>query len=115
MNAPPEAKLGLSTRCVHAGDERDAQGAIHTALYNHSPFAFDNTADLLDVVEGRRPGSLYTRYGFDPTIHLLERKLADLEGADLAFSSGMATEAATFLARQGRRAHRLHRRFLQQP
>jgi len=91
---------GLSTRSVHAGETRDPQGAIHPPLYTHSTFAFDSTADLLDVVEGRKPGNLYTRYGLNPTIRSLEAKLADLEGGDhaLAFSSGMAAEAATFLA-----------------
>ena len=100
MTVPSDLRQGLSTRCVHAGDDRDPQGAIHTPLYNHSTFAFASTEDLLDVVEGRRPGALYTRYGLNPTIQSVERKLADLEGAvaALAFSSGMAAEAATFLA-----------------
>ncbi|AQS65956.1 PLP-dependent aspartate aminotransferase family protein [Streptomyces pactum] len=91
---------GLSTRSVHAGERRDAEGAVHTPLYNHSTFAFDSTADLLDVVEGRKTGNLYTRYGLNPTIRATEAKLADLEGGEqaLAFSSGMAAEAATFLA-----------------
>lgn len=91
---------GLSTRSVHAGEQRDHEGAIHTPLYNHSTFAFDSTADLLDVVEGRPSGNLYTCYGRNPTIRSLEARLADLEGAEqaLAFSSGMAAEAATFLA-----------------
>jgi cystathionine gamma-synthase len=91
---------GLSTRCVHAGEELDAQGGIHAPLYNHSTFGFHSTADLLDVVEGRKEGNLYTRYGLNPTIRSVERKLADLENAEaaLAFSSGMAAEAATFLA-----------------
>jgi cystathionine gamma-synthase len=91
---------GLSTRCVHAGEELDAQGAIHPALYNHSTFGFENTADLLDVVEGRTEGNLYTRYGLNPTVRSLEKKLADLENGEaaLAFGSGMAAEAATFFA-----------------
>jgi cystathionine gamma-synthase len=91
---------GLSTRSVHAGDRRDPQGAIHAPIYPHSTFAFASTADLLDVVEGRKAGNLYTRYGLNPTIRALEAKLADLEGAEqaLAFSAGMAAEAATFLA-----------------
>ncbi|TVT10143.1 PLP-dependent transferase [Amycolatopsis bartoniae] len=90
----------LSTRCVHAGDIRDPQGAIHPPLYGHSTFAFDSTTDLLDVVERRTEGNLYTRYGLNPTIRSLERKLADLEDAEaaLAFGSGMATEAAIFLS-----------------
>ena len=91
---------GLSTRCVHAGEGLDAQGAIHTALYNHSTFGFSSTAELLDVVEGRTEGNLYTRYGLNPTVRSLEKKLADLENGEaaLAFASGMAAEAATFFA-----------------
>ena len=90
---------GLSTRCIHAGEERDPRGAIHTPLYNHSTFAFEDTAALLDVVEGRVSGSLYTRYGLNPTITSTEAKLAAIEGGEaaLVFSSGMAAEAATFL------------------
>lgn len=94
------ASYGLGTRSVHAGDARDPHGAIHPPTYSHSTFAFASTADLLDVVEGRKAGSLYTRYGLNPTICALEAKLADLEHSPraLAFSSGMAAEAATFLA-----------------
>ncbi len=92
---------GFSTRCVHAGEPLDPQGGIHIPLYNHSTFGFPSTRALLDVVEGRTPhGNLYTRYGLNPTIRALERKCADLEGGALcyAFASGMAAEAATFLA-----------------
>jgi len=90
---------GLSTRCVHAGEIADAHGSPHTPVYNTTTFRFASTADLLDVVEGRKPGSLYTRYGLNPTIQALETKLASLEGAEMAwaFCSGMAAEAALFL------------------
>lgn len=90
---------GLSTRCIHAGDTLDARGAIHTPLYNHSTFAFPNTQGVLDVVEGRATGSLYTRYGLNPTIRSIEEKLASVEGGEHAwvFSSGMAAESATLL------------------
>jgi len=98
MSSAP--KFGLSTRCVHAGDVRDAQGALHAPLYDQSTFGFARTQDVLDVVEGRVAGNLYTRYGLNPTIKALEAKLADIEGGEaaLACSSGMAAEAATFLA-----------------
>jgi len=33
----------------------------HFAIYNSTTFRFATTADLLDVIEGRKPGSLYTR------------------------------------------------------
>jgi len=90
---------GLSTTCVHAGELADAHGAPHTPIYNSTTFGFPSTAALLDVVEGRRDGSLYTRYGLNPTIKSLEAKLACLEQAEtaLAFCSGMAAESALFL------------------
>src|SRR3990170_4701285 len=88
----------LSTRCVHAGEVRDAEGSPHTPIYNTTTFGFRSTADLLDVVEGRRQGNLYTRYGLNPTIRSVEAKLASLENAEaaLVFASGMAAEAALF-------------------
>ena len=93
-------KVGFQTRCVHSGERLDPMGAIHTPLYNHSTFGFPNTESLLDVVEGRKPGSLYTRYGFNPTIVAVEEKLAALEDGEtaLVFGSGMAAEAALFLS-----------------
>lgn len=99
-----ETKPGLSTRCVHDGELEDARGAAHTPIYNSTTFRFPSTAALLEVVEGRRKGALYTRYGQNPTIESLEAKLASLEGAEaaLAFCSGMAAEAALFFA-HGRR------------
>ncbi len=90
----------LATRCVHAGELADAHGSPHTPIYTTTTFAFPSTAAILDVIEGRKAGALYTRYGFNPSIQALEAKLAALEGAEaaLAFASGMAAEAATFLA-----------------
>lgn len=88
----------LSTRCVHAGVISDPQGSPRTPLYDTTTFRFASTADVLDVVEGRREGNLYTRYGMNPTIRTLEAKLASLEAAEsaLVFASGMAAEAALF-------------------
>ena len=89
----------LATRCVHAGELSDAHGSPHTPTYTTTTFKFTSTADLLDVVGGRKAGSLYTRYGLNPTITSLEQKLASLEGAQSAwaFCSGMAAEVALFL------------------
>ncbi len=80
--------------------ELDEQGGTHIPLYNHSTFGFPSTRALCDVVEGRQAGNLYTRYGLNPTIRAVETKLAALEGgaAAMVFGSGMAAEAATFLA-----------------
>lgn len=95
-----KANPGLSTRAIHGNSSRDALGSPHTPIYNTTTFAFRSTADLLDVVDGRKPGSLYTRYGMNPSIFALEETLAGLEGAELgwSFCSGMAAETALFLA-----------------
>ena len=99
-----EMKSGLSTQCVHSGEIHDAEGSPHTPIYNTTTFAFPSTEALLDVVEGRKQGNLYTRYGLNPTVKSLEVKLATIERAEsaIAFCSGMAAEAALFLAYAGK-------------
>lgn len=101
MDTPAHA---LSTRSIHAGDGKDQFGSPHTPLYDSTTFKFDSTKELLDVVEGRKPGPLYTRYGMNPTITSLEAKLASLDGAEaaLVFSSGMAAISSLFLAHGGK-------------
>ncbi|CAB1369349.1 trans-sulfuration enzyme family protein [Denitratisoma oestradiolicum] len=90
---------GLATLAVHGSSQQDVYGSPYTPIYNTTTFAFPSTADLLDVVEGRAAGPLYTRYGLNPSIFALEETLAGLEGAELAwaFCSGMAAETALFL------------------
>ncbi|QCF25369.1 trans-sulfuration enzyme family protein [Hydrocarboniclastica marina] len=88
------------TTLIHNNKYRDAHGSPYTPVYTTTTWRFDSTADLLDVVEGRKPGCLYTRYGTNPTIRELEHSLAQLEVAPaaLAFASGMAAISATLLA-----------------
>lgn len=90
---------GIGTRSVHAGEHRNSEGSPHSPIFNSTTFAFPSTRALLDVVEGKAKGPLYTRYGLNPGIMALEEKLASLENAQsaLVFSSGMAAEAAVFL------------------
>ena len=93
-------KHGLATRSIHGHSFEDAHGSPHLPVYDTTTFAFKSTSDLLDVVDGRKPGSLYTRYGLNPSIFAIEETLAGLEGAEMAWSfcSGMAAETALFLA-----------------
>ena len=82
----------IDTKSIHVGEIVDQFGSPHTPLYNSTTFKFKSTEDLLDVVDGRKHGALYTRYGLNPTIFSIEEKLAALENAEAswAFSSGMA-------------------------
>lgn len=95
---PASKKPALSTRAIHGHTGRDAYGSPYPPVYATTTFGFDSTADLLDVIEGRTRGGLYTRYGLNPTILALEETLAGLEGAQAAwaFASGMAALSALF-------------------
>ncbi len=95
-----KTKTGLSTQCVHSGEFHGSEGSPHTPIFNSTTFQFSSTKALLDVVEGRKQGNLYTRYGMNPTIRSLETKLAEIEKAEsaMAFCSGMAAESAFILA-----------------
>lgn len=90
---------GLATRSIHGHSLEDAHGSPHTPTYDTTTFTFDSTAEILDIVEGRKVGSLYTRFGHNPSIFALEETLAGLEDAEAAwvFCSGMAAETALFL------------------
>jgi len=88
---------GFSTKAVHAGEKRDpSTGAVVTPIYETSVFAFSRTKELIDVMSGKKGGYIYTRYG-NPTVRTVERKMAELEGAEdvAVFSSGMAAIATT--------------------
>ncbi|MEO6118450.1 MAG: PLP-dependent aspartate aminotransferase family protein [Methylotenera sp.] len=93
-------KNNLSTKCIHAGEGIDQYGSPHTPLYDTTTFSFESTEKMLDVIEGRQQGFLYTRYGSNPSIVNVENKLASIEQAEaaIAFSSGMAAISSTLLA-----------------
>lgn len=92
------------TRAIHAGEVADTFGSPHTPVYDTTTFKFGATAEMLEVIEGRRSGGLYTRYGMNPSITSVEAKLAQLEETEAAllFASGMAAISATLLAHGGR-------------
>ncbi|NRP89766.1 Cystathionine gamma-synthase [Ensifer adhaerens] len=68
-------------------------------IYQTSLFLFDNYKELEDVFAGRSKKPIYSR-GDNPTVQLLERRIAEMEGAEeaRAFASGMGAIAAAVLA-----------------
>lgn len=90
----------ISTQLIHAGQGRDQYGAAVNPLYDTTTFSFENTASLIAAVESDTPSVFYTRYGMNPTIQTLEKRLSILDQAEsaLAFSSGMAAISAVCLA-----------------
>jgi len=96
---------GFATRAIHEGyDERQEQGSIIPPVYMTSTFAFESAEQGAEMFSGERPGHFYSRIS-NPTLDLLERRFASLEGADaaVAFASGMGaiTSVLWTLLRQG--------------
>lgn len=82
---------GFNTTAIHAGARRDLQyGALATPIYSTSTFEFDSAEQGGARFAGQEQGYIYSRLG-NPTVAVLEEKLAALENAEaaLAVSSGM--------------------------
>ncbi len=95
-----EQAIGESTSSVHSGEKVDPQSrAVSTPIYQTATFGFQTTEDVVRTVQGVSGKELYTRWG-NPTISVLEAKVARLENAEdaVAFSSGMAAITSTFLS-----------------
>lgn len=100
-------KQGFSTRAVHAGEAREKAGnAVTTAIFQTSTYAFRDSHELTEYMEGNIEREEYGRYG-NPTQRAVERKLAALDGGEAAllFSTGMCAITTTLLAMLGRGSH----------
>ncbi len=99
--SPSSVPSAMISRLLHQSRSvEDPWNSPDVPLYDTTTFCFESTQHVLDVVEGRKSGALYTRYGHNPTLRALERSLALLEHAEsaLAFGSGMAALSALFMA-----------------
>src|SRR5699024_10003044 len=91
---------GFGTRCVHAGQESDATtNASAPPLYQTTSYTFEDAEQAADLYALEAAGDIYSRIS-NPTVSMLERRLADLEGGvgALCTASGMAAfDAATLV------------------
>lgn len=88
---------GFATTAIHHGyDPQTAQGALVPPIYLSSTFAFSSAEQGAARFAGSEPGYFYTRVG-NPTLDLLEQRIAALEGgaAAVAFGSGMGAITST--------------------
>lgn len=91
---------GINSNLVHVGERPDpATGSVIPPIYQTTTFAFETNEGMLDLMEGRAEGYIYTRYG-NPNYTMVEEKLAFLEGAEkgLVLSSGMAATSVSIMA-----------------
>jgi methionine-gamma-lyase len=89
-----------STRSVHGTEELDeSTGSVLAPIYQTVTFGFKKAEAVGRAVRGETDAFVYTRWD-NPTTRILEKKLADLEGAEASafFSSGMAAISTAVLA-----------------
>lgn len=95
---------GASTNAVHGGAARDKGfHSMTTPIVQSATYTFDNTAEVIKFLDkkvygGELDREEYGRYG-NPTVWSLERRIAQLEGAEdaVVYPSGMSAVTSLFL------------------
>ncbi len=97
----PSDSEGLSTLSVHGGEARHKPGdSVTDPIFCAATYSFADTQAVIDFIEQKQPREEYGRYG-NPGERVVERKLAQLEGAEDAvlFASGMAAFSGLLLTK----------------
>jgi cystathionine beta-lyase/cystathionine gamma-synthase len=106
MASPPVPSPGsqvpndLSYILNHLGEDRESwRGAVSPPIYQSSIFAFPTVAAFRDGFRDEFRRTTYTR-GNNPTVEILRKKVAALEGAEdcLMFGSGAGAISAAVMA-----------------
>ncbi|MEZ5680013.1 MAG: methionine gamma-lyase [Erythrobacter sp.] len=87
---------GFTSRAIHhAYDPAENMGALTPPMHMASTFAFESAEQGGAIFAGEQPGYFYSRIS-NPTLDLLEQRIATLEGAEagVATASGMGAITA---------------------
>lgn len=103
---PPES--AFLTPSVHAGQPAQfLYDSLTLPIVQTATYTFGNTAELVTYMQGQgKQREEYGRYG-NPTVRVLEERVAALEHAEdaVAFSSGMAAVTSAIFALVGQGGH----------
>lgn len=91
-------EYGFGTRTIHAGASPDpVTGARATPIYQTTSYVFDDVDHASDLFNLQTFGFIYSRLT-NPTVSVLEERLANLEGgrAAVCAASGHAAQFLTF-------------------
>ena len=96
-NTNDKKKLGKGTKSVHSGTS-PSENSLNTPVYQTSTFYLDDKGYKMWMA-GKPRAPVYSGRYYNPTNRAVERKIADLEGAEdaLVFSSGMAAICTTLI------------------
>ncbi|WP_137679588.1 trans-sulfuration enzyme family protein [Aurantiacibacter suaedae] len=87
-----------ATRAVRSGTWRSDHGETSEALYLNSGYSYDSAQEVADRFAGEAEGMVYSRFQ-NPTIAMLEERIAAMEGAEACKvqASGMAAMTTALL------------------
>lgn len=97
MKNSTQDKKGFATRAIHHGyNPHDAGGPLVPPVHFTSTFVFESAEHGGALFAGEQEGHIYSRIS-NPTLDLLEKRIADLEGAEagVANASGMGAITST--------------------
>lgn len=92
--------MEISDILNHLGEDRETySNAVSPPIYQSSNFCFKDVATMREALKKEFDEPFYTR-GYNPTVAILRKKLAALEGAEdaLVFASGSAAVAAAIMS-----------------
>lgn len=90
---------GANTQLVRGGTLRSEFGEVSEAIFMNSGFCYESAEIAESRFNGVAPGFVYSRY-LNPTLAMLEQRLALLEGAEkcCVVASGMAAVFASMMS-----------------
>jgi cystathionine gamma-synthase len=100
MSQEKSRELSMETQAVWAAESGPfPYGAAVVPIVTAATFAYEDLDTWQAVALRRRPGHIYSRNS-NPTLEVLERKIAALDGTEAAvgFATGMAAISSTFFA-----------------
>lgn len=96
--------MRTETKCLHSGYQPGNGEPLAMPIYQSTTYTYDSTDDIGKLFDLAAPGHMYSRIS-NPTVAMLEEKLADLEGGvgALCTSSGQMANliAVLNIASQG--------------
>lgn len=98
-NLEDPKEWGAETQLVRGGTIRSEFGEVSEAIFMNSGFCYDSAEIAESRFNGVAPGYVYSRY-LNPTLAMLEQRLALLEGAEkcCVVASGMAAVFASMMS-----------------
>jgi O-succinylhomoserine sulfhydrylase len=98
-NPPNPTQWHPETQAVRGGTMRSNFGEVSEAIFMNSGFCYDSAETAESRFNGVAPGFVYSRY-LNPTLAMLEERLALLEGAErcCVVASGMAAVFASMMS-----------------